>query len=395
MDIHEYQAKQLFRQAGMKTLVGEVVKDPEQAFLVAQKLSKISKSFILKAQIHAGGRGKAGGIQRASSPEEAKKLCKEMLEKKLVTAQTGERGKIVRQVFVEQACNIKKEFYLAFLLDRNRQCLSLIASSEGGISIEEVAHKFPEKIFKTSLDIFFGLLDFQIWKILKIFALPTKDFKKLKFLLNAVYHLMVEKEATLVEINPLVQTEEGELLPLDAKMTFDDNALFRQKEITSMRDLLELPVEEQKATKAGLSFVGLSGNIGCLVNGAGLAMATMDIVQLKGAKPANFLDVGGGVNDEKIDIAFQILTSDPQVKGILVNIFGGIVKCDLIARGLIKAIKLLGVKIPVVVRLEGTNSEEAKKLLNQSNLAFHFVNDLSEAAETIISLTKKSSGKKR
>ena len=384
MEIHEYQAKALFQQFGIKTLDSQVVDSAEQAFNAA-KLIK-ANSWVIKAQVHAGGRGLAGGIKKAGTLEEVRQVTSQMLGQKLITAQTGKEGKVIHQVLVEEACKIEKEFYLALLLDRGSQSVCLIASVEGGMSIEAVAEKSPEKIFKIEIDSLCGLLPFQVMAVLKNFNLQLSFFQKLNLFLNSLYKLMLEKESTLIEINPLAQTAQGELVALDAKMSIDDNALFRQEEIKSLMDLKELPVEERKAQAYGLSFVKLSGNIGCLVNGAGLAMATMDIVKLKKGEPANFLDVGGGVDSKKIDVAFQILKEDPGVKGVLVNIFGGIVKCDLIAEGLIKAISLLNIRIPIVVRLEGTHAEQARQILDDSGLDLSFADNLEEAAKKIISL---------
>ena len=338
--------------------------------------------------MHAGGRGLAGGVKKAESTETVEKLVNEMIGKKLVTGQTGPEGKIIHQVLLEEGCSIAKEFYLAVLLDRTEESFSVIASSEGGVSIEEVADKSPEKICKIKINPVEGLLPFQVRTVLKTFNLPLKYFSSLNSFLSALYKIMITKEAVLVEVNPLVLTTEDELIALDAKMTIDDNALFRQGDMKALMDLRELLPMERKAIQQGLSFIKLSGDIGCLVNGAGLAMATMDIVKLKGAEPANFLDVGGGVDSEKIDIAFEILKEDPKVKGILVNIFGGIVQCDLIAAGLIKAIKCLNIRVPVVVRLEGTHAKEAQELLAKSGLDFHLADNLAMAAEKIISLTK-------
>ena len=385
MEIHEYQAKALLKNYGIKTLKSYVADSAEQAFKIAKESEE--PGWVVKAQVHAGGRGLGGGVKKASTPEEVREFTKQMIGQKLITAQTGKEGKTIHQVLVEQACQIKKEFYCAMVLDRSAQKVCLIVSSEGGVSIEEVAERTPEKLFKVVIDPLSGVLSFQVMAVLKNLQLPVTFFKQLRVLLNTLYKLMIEKDGTLIEINPLVQTQQDELVPLDAKMSIDDNALFRQADMKVLMDLKELPVEERKAVAHGLSFVKLSGDIGCMVNGAGLAMATMDIVQLKGAEPANFLDVGGGVDSEKIDVAFQILKEDPNVKGILVNIFGGIVKCDLIAEGLVKAIKLLNIKIPVVVRLEGTHAKEACQILNDSGLDLSFADNLESAAEKIISLT--------
>lgn len=385
MEIHEYQAKELLRQIGIKTLKGEVLDKPDQAIAVAKKLG--GSFWVVKAQVHAGGRGLGGGIKKTRSHEEVQKAAQALIGHSLVTPQTGKEGKIIHQVLVEQGCDIEKEFYLALLLDRTTESYNLIVSSEGGMSIEEVAEKSPDKIIKQSIEPLCGLMSFHVQTVLQCLNMPSSMFRELNKFLQLLYKLMQEKAATLIEINPLVLTKQGELLPLDAKMSIDDNALFRQPDVKNLIDLKELPISERTAFAHGLSFVKLSGNIGCLVNGAGLAMATMDIVKLHGAEPANFLDVGGGVDSEKIDIAFKILKEDPQVKGILVNIFGGIVKCDLIAEGLIKAVKILNIKMPVVVRLEGTNSKQARKLLKSSGLNINFADDLDTAARQIIKLT--------
>ena len=386
MEIHEYQAKALLRQTGINTLKGEVIDNVEQ---VEKAVKNLGGSFwVVKAQVHAGGRGLGGGIKKARTLQEVKQAVQELLGFRLVTPQTGKEGTIVQKVLVEEGCDIAKEFYLALLLDRSSESYSLIASSEGGVSIEETAKKSPEKILTQSLTPISGLMSFHTRAVLKTFNAPSALFGKLHTLLQSLYKLFIEKAGVLVEINPLVLTNQGELLPLDAKISIDDNALFRLPEIKSLMDLKELPKEERRAVSHGLSFVKLSGNIGCLVNGAGLAMATMDIVKLHGGQPANFLDVGGGVDSEKIDTAFKILKEDPQVKGILVNIFGGIVKCDLIAQGLIKAIKLMNITIPVVVRLEGTHAKPARQLLKDSGLNINFTDNLDSAAQRIIELTR-------
>ena len=385
MEIHEYQAKALLREFGIKTLKGKLAQKAHDAEEIIKNLK--SPFWVIKAQVHAGGRGLGGGIKKADSPESAIKAVQDLIGFKLITAQTGKEGKIVHQVLVEEGCNIEKEFYLAFVLDRSAQVFRLIVSSEGGVSIEETAKKSPEKIFTQNLDPLTGLLPFHSLNALKILNLPLSFKKSFHHLLQSLYKILIQKSAQLIEINPLVLTKSGELLPLDAKMSIDDNALFKQPDMQALRDLREIPATERKAVEQGLSFVKLDGNIGCLVNGAGLAMATMDIVQLYGGKPANFLDVGGGVDSEKIDAAFRILKEEPQVKGILVNIFGGIVKCDLIAQGLIKAIKELNIKMPSVVRLEGTNAQQAKKLLKESKLQINFADDFQQAARLIVELT--------
>ena len=386
MEIHEYQSKALLRRFNIKTLRGELASDVNTAIQGAKSLG--GAFWVIKAQVHAGGRGLGGGIKKARSLEEVGNGARELIGKKLITPQTGESGKTIYQVLVEEGASIEKEFYLALLLDRSEEAVSLIVSPEGGIDIEEVAYKFPDKIFKFVLDPLVPLQPFQVRMVVHALGLPSSFFKKMKAFLSSLYRLMMEKEVTLLEINPLVLTAQGDILPLDAKISLDDNALFRQPEMSSLMDIRELPVAEQKAFHHQLSFVKLTGNIGCMVNGAGLAMATMDIVKLFGASPANFLDVGGGVDSEKIDAAFEILREDQDVEGILVNIFGGIVHCDLIAKGLIKSIKGSGLHIPIVVRLEGTHSDRASELLNQSGLKLTFAENLAEAAKHITRLTK-------
>ncbi len=388
MDIHEYQAKTLFRRDGIKTLKGEVADSPEQALHIARNIG--GKAWVLKSQVHAGGRGMAGGVKIARSFEQVQMYAKALIGKKLITSQTGKDGKIVHQILIEQIAEIKKEFYLALLLDREKEAFNILASSTGGVSIEEQAQKNPNMIFRSLVHPVLGCFPFQTLNLLKFFKLPFEFFKVLDDLIKKLYQIMIKKEATLIEINPLalvVQDKKDTLVPLDAKISIDDNALFRQEDMKALRDFREIPLSEQKALAHDLSFVQLKGPIGCLVNGAGLAMATMDIVQLKGGKPANFLDVGGGVNAEKIDIAFRILKEDPKVKGILVNIFGGIVRCDLIAEGLIRAIKNLKITFPIVVRLEGTRAKVARSVLDNSGLDLHFADDLTQAAEKIVSLT--------
>ena len=381
MDIHEYQAKALFQKFGITTLKSYVVDSSSVSVS-----DEDSSSWMVKAQIHAGGRGLAGGIKKAPDFKTAQSMAQKMLGQKLVTAQTGPEGKTIHQVLIEKAVQIEKELYLSFVLDRALQKIILIVSSEGGVSIEETAHKEEDKIKKFVLDTHLGVLPFHVWNILKMAGLNSSAFKALKSFLDSLYKLMREKEAVLIEINPLAWTKEGVFLPLDAKVSIDDNSLFRQEELKSFMDLKALPPEERKAKQEDLSFVKVGGNIGCLVNGAGLAMATMDIVQLKGAEPANFLDVGGGVDSEKIDTAFQILKEDPAVKGVLINIFGGIVKCDLIAEGLVKAMK--SINTPVVVRLEGTHADKAQEILKKSGLKIFLEKDLDKATEKIISLIK-------
>ncbi len=387
MEIHEYQAKKLFATFGIEVPEFGPAETADQALKWAQT-NPSPRGYVVKAQVHAGGRGKAGGVQKAGSADEVYEKAQAMIGQKIITPQTGKEGKVVHQVMVEKMQELERELYLSLLLDRSTQSLTLITSAEGGMSIEELAQKSPEKIVKIPLDTGTGLLDFQSLMALKSFHLPFSALPQLKRLLSSLFQLMIQKSATLIEINPLAETKTKKLVPLDAKMSFDDNALFRHSDIEALRDLKEVPQEEQKALSEGLSFVKLSGNIGCLVNGAGLAMATMDIVQAGGGQPANFLDVGGGVDSQKIDAAFQILTEDPQVKGILVNIFGGIVKCDLIAEGLVKATK--NINMPIVVRLEGTRAKEARALLKTTGGSLIFADTLDSAVGKIISLVQGS-----
>ena len=388
MDIHEYQAKALLRSFGIQTLKGEAADSPEQALRSARDLG--GSFWVLKAQVHAGGRGLGGGVKKAQTFDQVQKAAQALLGKQLVTKQTGPAGKTIHQVLVEQGAKIKQEFYLAFLLDRQQESFCVAASAQGGVSIEDTAQKHPEKIFKAKVCPVMGYFSFQTRDLLKFLKLDFSFFRPLDDLMHKLYDVMIQKEAVLIELNPLALVQmdgEEKIIPLDAKISLDDNSLFRHEDLKVLRDLKELPSGEQKALAHDLSFVKLNGPIGCLVNGAGLAMATMDIVQLKGSAPANFLDVGGGVNEQKVDTAFRILKEDPAVKGILVNIFGGIVRCDLIAEGLVRAVKHLNITLPVVVRLEGTRAQEAKQVLSRSGLDLHFADNLETAAEKIISLT--------
>ena len=385
MEIHEYQAKKLFEEFGINVPALGLARTANQALKWAQANPR-PLGYVVKAQVHAGGRGKAGGIQKAFSADEVCEKAKRMIGQKIITPQTGKEGKTIHQVIVEEIQEVEKELYLSLLLDRSTQNLTMITSAEGGMSIEELAQKSPEKIVKIPLDPCIGLLDFHGFLALKSFHLSFSELPQLKRLLSSLFQLMIQKSATLIEINPLSKTKTKQLIPLDAKMSFDDNSLFRHPDIKALRDLKEVPHEEQKALSQGLSFVKLSGNIGCLVNGAGLAMATMDIVQAGGGLTANFLDVGGGVDSQKIDAAFQILKEDSQVKGILVNIFGGIVKCDMIAEGLVKATK--NINMPIVVRLEGTHAKEARALLKTAGGSLIFADTLDSAAKKIISLVQ-------
>jgi succinyl-CoA synthetase beta subunit len=388
MKIHEYQGKEILRKYGVATLRGHLAYTPDEAEQAAKELG--TPVTVVKAQIHAGGRGKGGGVKIAKSPAEAKEKAKEILGMMLKTPQTGAEGQLVKKVYIEQGCNIARELYLGMLLDRETSLVTLMASAEGGMDIEEVAHKSPEKIFKVGINPLTGLSAYQGREIAFKLGLEGKSVSKFVDFAQKLYNAYVGEDASLAEINPLVVTKEGDVIALDAKINFDDNALFRHEDVTKMRDLDEEDPKEIEAKKWDLSYIALDGTIGCLVNGAGLAMATMDVIQLFGAKPANFLDVGGGATAEKVTAAFKIILADPSVKGILVNIFGGIMKCDVIATGVITATKEVGVKVPVVVRLEGTNVELGKKMLAESGLALIPADDLTDAAKKIVAAVGKA-----
>ncbi len=387
MNIHEYQAKDILRKYGVATLAGQMAESPDRAVEAAKQIG--GKLWVVKAQIHAGGRGKGGGVKIAKSLDEVHDLTKKMLGMKLVTHQTGPEGKEVHKVFIEAGCNIKKEYYVATLLDRKTGRVIVMASPEGGVNIEEVAEKHPEKIFHVTVDPAVGLQPFQARQL--AFAIGMKEkvaAKAAKFFLG-LYKAYDECDCSAAEINPLVETAEGDVIALDAKMNFDSNALFRHPDIVELRDLKEEDPSEIEASHFDLAFIKLDGNIGCLVNGAGLAMATMDIIKIHGGAPANFLDVGGGANKEKVTAAFKIILKDPNVKGIFVNIFGGIMKCDIIAEGVIAASREIGLKVPLVCRLEGTNVELGKKLLAESGLNITAADDLTDGARKIVAAVGK------
>lgn len=386
MNIHEYQGKEVLRKYGAKTLEGRVVESEEAAVAAAKELG--GSVWVVKAQIHAGGRGKGGGVKIAKSLDEVAEHFKAIMGMQLVTHQTGPEGKKVGKVFIEQGCDIKDEFYAACLLDRATGRVSLMVSPEGGMDIEEVAEETPEKIHTITIDPATGLIPFQCRQLAFKLGLTGKLVGKASKVFMSLYQAFVEKDAALVEINPLVETGDGEIIVLDTKMSFDGNALFRHPDIMEYRDLTEEDESEIEASKYDLAYIKLDGEIGCLVNGAGLAMATMDIIKLHGGEPANFLDVGGGANKEKVTEAFKIILKDENVKGILVNIFGGIMKCDIIAEGVIAASKELGLSVPLVVRLEGTNVEAGKKLLSESGLDITPADDLSDAAAKIVNAVK-------
>lgn len=386
MNIHEYQAKEVLRKFGVATLAGKVANSPDEAVAAAKEIG--GSIWVIKAQIHAGGRGKGGGVKLAKSIDEVKTLAKQIIGMNLVTHQTGPEGKKVNKIFVEAGCNIAKEYYVACLIDRGTGRVAMMASSEGGMDIEEVAEHNPNAILKVDIDPTIGLAPYQARQLaFGIGMAPEVVNKATKFFMG-LYEAFVKCDCSIAEINPLVVTKEGDVLCLDAKMNFDSNALFRHPEIMAYRDLTEEEPSEIEASKFDLAFIKLDGNIGCLVNGAGLAMATLDIIKLHGGNPANFLDVGGGANKEKVTNAFKIILADPNVKGIMVNIFGGIMKCDVIAEGVIAASRELGLKVPLVVRLEGTNVELGKKLLAESGLNITPANDLTDAAKKIMAAIK-------
>jgi len=393
MKIHEYQAKKILKEFGVKTPKGEVAETPEQAKEIAQK---IGPKVVVKAQIHAGGRGKGGGVKLAGNPDEAEKTASEIIGMNLITHQTGPEGKRVNRVLVEEALDIERELYIGIVIDRALEAPVVMASSEGGVEIEKVASETPELIFKEYINPATGFLGFQARKLAFKLGLKGDTFKQaVKFFL-ALYKAfsvsdasLAESDASLAEINPLLITKQGDVIALDAKMNFDDNALRRHPDILDMRDLDEEEPIEVEASKYDLNYIKLDGNVGCMVNGAGLAMATMDIIMHTGGMPANFLDVGGGVSEEAVKNAFKILVSDKDVKAALVNIFGGIVRCDMVANGIVNAAKELHVKIPMVVRLEGTNVEKGKKILEESELSFKAASSMKEAAELVVPLAKQ------
>lgn len=382
MNIHEYQAKEVLRKYGVATLKGQVAFTAEEAVVAAKSIG--GSVWVVKAQIHAGGRGKGGGVKVAKSLDEVKELSSKILGMTLVTHQTGPEGKKVGKVFIEQGCNIAKEYYVACLVDRATSRVTMMASSEGGMDIEEVAAHNPNAILKVDIDPATGLIPFQARELAFAIGVPAESVNKTVSFMMGLYKGFVDCDCSIAEINPLVLTKEGDILCLDAKMNFDSNALYRHKDIMEYRDLAEEEASEIEASNYDLAFIKLDGNIGCLVNGAGLAMATLDIIKLQGEAPANFLDVGGGANKEKVTAAFKIILKDPNVKGILVNIFGGIMKCDIIAEGVIAASKELGLKVPLVVRLEGTNVELGKQMLKDSGLNITPADDLTDAAEKIV-----------
>jgi len=391
MNIHEFQAKQILARYGVSVPKGKIAFTPAEAEEASREfLADPGSVCVVKAQIHAGGRGKAGGVKLAKSREEAGNIAKELLGKVLVTHQTGPAGKEVKKVYVEEGCQIARELYLGLVVDRSTQRVVLMASTEGGVEIEEVAAKTPEKILKEYIDPAVGLIPFQGRKIAFGLGIDKSLVNKAVKFMTGLYNAFVASDASMAEINPLVITKGGDIIALDAKMSFDDNAMFRHKDIEEMRDLDEEDPKEVAASRFNLNYVTLDGNIGCMVNGAGLAMATMDMIKLSGGNPANFLDVGGGANKEQVTAAFKLITSDPNVKGVLVNIFGGIMRCDIIAEGIIAAAKDVGLKVPLVVRLQGTNVEQGRKLLSESGLNLITAENMDEAAEKAVKAAKSA-----
>lgn len=387
MNIHEYQGKEILRNYGVAVPNGKVAFTVEEAVEAAKELG--SDVTVVKAQIHAGGRGKAGGVKVAKNLEEVRTYASEILGKTLVTHQTGPEGKEVKRLLIEEGCDIQKEYYIGLVLDRSTSRVTMMASEEGGTEIEEVAEKTPEKIFKEEIDPVTGLLPFQARRLAFNINIPEELISKAVKFMMGLYQVFVDKDCSIAEINPLVTTGDGDVLALDAKLNFDDNALFRQKEILEYRDLDEEDEKEIEASKYDLSYIALDGNIGCMVNGAGLAMATMDIIKHYNGEPANFLDVGGGATAEKVTEAFKIILSDKNVKGIFVNIFGGIMKCDVIAEGVVQATKEVGLTIPLVVRLEGTNVDAGKKILAESGLNITPAESMADGAQKIVALVEK------
>jgi len=386
MKIHEYQAKKILDKFGVQIPRGDVTDNPCQAREIA---GKVGPKVVLKAQVHAGGRGKGGGIRLANSPQEAEKVAREMIGMTLVTHQTGPEGKLVKKILVEEALDIARELYLGIVIDRAREAAVVMASPQGGVEIEKVAAETPELIFKEYVNPGTGFLSFQSRNLAFKLGLEGETLKQGVRFITSLYKTFEATDASLAEINPLLVTKQGKVLALDAKMNFDDNALARHPEIQEMRDLNEESPLEVEASKYNLNYIKLDGNVGCMVNGAGLAMATMDIIMHSGGMPANFLDVGGGVSEEAVKNAFKILVSDKDVKAALINIFGGIVRCDLVASGIVKAAKEIGLKVPMVVRLEGTNVDLGKKILSESGLSFYTAETMKEAAEKVVPLAKK------
>ena len=382
MNIHEHQAKDLLKEFGAPVSKGVTIYNTEE---IASKIKDLDfKEFVVKAQIHAGGRGKAGGVKLVKNKSDLKKEVELMFGKTLITHQTGPKGKEVKRVYVEEASNIETELYLSCVIDRASSKIAFISSTSGGMDIEKVAKETPDKISTVKFEFKTELSEKNIKEILNNLKLNTENFNQAKKVVNAIYQILIKKDATLIEINPLIITKEGEIKCLDAKINFDDNAIFRRPEIHKLRDLNEEDAKEIEASKNDLAYIKLDGSIGCMVNGAGLAMATMDIIKLYGSEPANFLDVGGGASKEKVSAAFKLILSDKNVKGILINIFGGIMRCDVLAQGVVEAAKETKLSVPLVVRLAGTNYEKGNKILENSNLRILSADDLNDAAKKIV-----------
>ena len=392
MNLHEYQAKDVFRTYGIPVPAGRVAASPDEAVEVARSLG--GSLWVVKAQVHAGGRGKAGGVKLARDFDSVRSGAQAMLGQRLVTHQTGPEGLPVEKLYVEVGSEIEREIYLSLTLNRDKGRIALIASSAGGMDIEEVAAKTPEKILSVSVHPAAGLQPYQCRRLAFGLALKADQVPQFQAIALALYRFYLERDASLIEINPLIVTRSGQLLALDAKINIDANALFRQRDMAALRDPAQEDPMERRASEHDLNYVSLDGDIACMVNGAGLAMATMDLIKLHGGQPANFLDVGGGATSERVTAAFELILSNPRVRAILVNIFGGIVRCDLIAEGVINAVKNVGVRVPVVVRLEGTNAERAREMLAQSGLTIHAARDLTEAARSAVSLARSAPGQK-
>lgn len=387
MKIHEYQAKEILQSYGVPVPRGRVAEFPEEARKIAEDIG--AKTMVIKAQIHAGGRGKGGGVRVVYHPEEAEKAAREILGMTLVTHQTGPTGKLVRKVLIEEGVEIQEELYLGVVIDRSKACPVIMASRQGGVEIEKVAEESPEKIIKEWIEPSVGLRPFQINKIGYGLGFEPAQIGKLRSIITGLYRAFYEKDCLLAEINPLVLTKGGEFIALDAKMNFDDNGLYRHKEISALRDPNEETPLEVEASKYNLNYIKLDGNVGCMVNGAGLAMATMDIIKVLGAEPANFLDVGGGATVEMVKNGFKILMSDPDVKVVFINIFGGILRCDTLAKGVTEAVREVSVNVPIVIRLEGTNVEEGRRILRESGLNFTVALTMQEGAQKVVEALKK------
>jgi succinyl-CoA synthetase beta subunit len=388
MNIHEYQAKALLAEYGVKILQGRIAYTPEEAEQAARALG--GPVWVVKAQIHAGGRGKGGGVKLARSVEEVRQLANDMLGMTLVTHQTGPQGRVVKRVYIEDGCRIARELYLGAVIDRATSRITFMASTEGGVEIEEVAAKHPEKIIRVAIDPATGFQPFHGRELAYGLGLKGTEVKKGVAFMHGLYNCFTERDASLVEINPLVITQEGDVVALDAKMNFDSNALYRQPRVVELRDLDEEDPQEIEASRHELNYIKLDGNIACMVNGAGLAMATMDIIKLHGGEPANFLDVGGGATKERVTAAFKLLLADPNVEGVLINIFGGIMRCDVIAEGVVAAAREVNLNVPLVVRLEGTNVDLGKQIMADSGLPIIPADDLADAAEKIVQAVRKT-----